>query len=104
MTRGVRARRLMLIAALVAMSLGLASAAQASAAFLAPCAPKSPEQCGRLAVPLDPTGAVKGTVSLAVRRLPAQGPSRGTVLLLAGGPGQAAIPFCPGSTSTTRRS
>ncbi len=92
MTRGVRARRLMLIAALVAMSLGLASAAQASAAFLAPCAPKSPEQCGRLAVPLDPTGAVKGTVSLAVRRLPAQGPSRGTVLLLAGGPGQAAIP------------
>lgn len=51
-------------------------------------------QCGRLAVPLDRSGAVAGTVRLAVRRLrPGRGRARGVVIALAGGPGQAAIPF-----------
>ncbi len=67
----------------------------ASAALrLRPCAPGTARQCGRLTVPLDRSGAVPGTVSLAVRRVrPAAGRSRGVVMALAGGPGQAAIPF-----------
>lgn len=48
-------------------------------------------QCGRLAVPLDRTGAAGGTVSLYVeRRRAARRPARGVTLLLAGGPGQPA--------------
>jgi pimeloyl-ACP methyl ester carboxylesterase len=48
-------------------------------------------QCGRLAVPLDRTGATAGRVSLYVeRRRAARRPARGTTLLLAGGPGQPA--------------
>ncbi len=39
-------------------------------------------------VPLDPTGAVAGTVPLHVEVAPAQGPPRGAMFLIAGGPGQ----------------
>ena len=48
-------------------------------------------QCGRIAVPLDRTGATPGSVSLYVERQRAlRGPARGVTLLLAGGPGQPA--------------
>jgi pimeloyl-ACP methyl ester carboxylesterase len=48
-------------------------------------------QCGRIAVPLDRTGATPGTVSLYVERQRARrGPARGVTMLLAGGPGQPA--------------
>ena len=45
--------------------------------------------CSTVTVPLDRTGAVPGTVNLAVARVPAaRQPSRGTILFLAGGPGR----------------
>jgi pimeloyl-ACP methyl ester carboxylesterase len=51
-------------------------------------------QCGQLTVPLDPSGAAGGTVTLNVRRRPAaSNPTNTAVVGLAGGPGQAAIPL-----------
>lgn len=48
-------------------------------------------RCGRLTVPLDRAGAVAGTVRLHVAVLPPKRrPVRGTIVALAGGPGQAA--------------
>jgi len=53
-------------------------------------------QCSTVDVPLDRSGAVPGTVRLAVRRVPArQGPSQGTVMFLAGGPGESALSALP---------
>jgi pimeloyl-ACP methyl ester carboxylesterase len=50
--------------------------------------------CARLVVPLDPSGATPGTISLAIRRqLSATGSATTAVVALAGGPGQAALPF-----------
>jgi pimeloyl-ACP methyl ester carboxylesterase len=47
-----------------------------------------------LTVPLDPSGATPGTITLAMRRHRAPvGEGREAVIALAGGPGQAAIPF-----------
>jgi pimeloyl-ACP methyl ester carboxylesterase len=63
-----------------------------AALSLRPC-PKAgePLECGTLPVPLDPSGAVAGTLRLHVERLPADAvPTRGVVLALAGGPGQSA--------------
>jgi pimeloyl-ACP methyl ester carboxylesterase len=45
-------------------------------------------QCGTVVVPLDRTGVVAGSVSLHVEVLPASGVPRGTMFLIAGGPGQ----------------
>jgi len=43
---------------------------------------------------LDPTGAIPGTVTLSIRRkLAATGAATDAVIALAGGPGQAAMPF-----------
>ena len=43
-------------------------------------------------MPLDRSGVVPGTVNLAVARVPAaRQPSRGTILFLAGGPGESAL-------------
>jgi pimeloyl-ACP methyl ester carboxylesterase len=70
--------------------------ATARAALLGRCTtrPGDTTLCGRLIVPLDRTGHVPGGVSLRVRALPPQtGPATGTVLALAGGPGQAATPL-----------
>src|ERR1700758_5213326 len=49
--------------------------------------------CGIVTVPLDHTGATPGTLRIAYSRVPATGTRTGTIVLLAGGPGQAAIPF-----------
>src|SRR5690349_12904968 len=66
--------------------------ADASIAFT-PCTPAG-YQCGALAVPLDPAGSVAGTVTLSIKRKPAAtNPGASAVIGLAGGPGQAAIPF-----------
>ncbi len=86
------------IVVLAAAALGLvaallASTAEAQIAF-APCANSNEMACAHLTVPLSPTGAAAGTVSLAIRRRRAPvGESRTAVIALAGGPGQAAIPF-----------
>lgn len=50
--------------------------------------------CGHLTVPLDPGNLEDGTITLAMRRhLAPTGQSKVAVIALAGGPGQAAIPF-----------
>jgi pimeloyl-ACP methyl ester carboxylesterase len=51
-------------------------------------------ECGRLAVPVDRSGGVPGTIDLFARRLVAPAnPTRTAVVVLAGGPGQAAAPL-----------
>ncbi len=84
-----------LAALLTAAGLILGAAPSAGAAIAyAPC-PQAPAlQCGTLDVPLDASGATPGAVRLsAVRRVAPSNPTRTAVLSLAGGPGQAAIPF-----------
>ncbi len=49
-------------------------------------------ECATLNVPLDREDPGNGTVSLAVQRIPASGPQVGMIVLLAGGPGQPALP------------
>jgi pimeloyl-ACP methyl ester carboxylesterase len=49
--------------------------------------------CGRVTVPLDHSGATPGTLSIAYAKLPAASFSDGTLVLIAGGPGQPAIPL-----------
>jgi pimeloyl-ACP methyl ester carboxylesterase len=44
--------------------------------------------CSVVVVPLDRSGVVPGTVALHVETLPPNGPSRGAMFLIAGGPGQ----------------
>ncbi len=75
-------------AATAAVSLGLAPAAGAALGF-APCQGSTSVKCGNVSVPLDWSGAVPGTVSLAVEELPAAGTPRGVMMMIAGGPGQA---------------
>ena len=78
--------------ALVAFPSG-ASAATSSIPFTT-CADAPTFGCGHLTVPLDPTGAIPGTVTLAIRRqLAAAGAATTAVVALAGGPGQSALPF-----------
>ena len=50
-------------------------------------------QCGRVTVPLDHTGATPGSLSVAYALVPATGARTGTIVFLAGGPGQAALPL-----------
>ncbi|HEX4032986.1 MAG TPA: alpha/beta hydrolase [Solirubrobacteraceae bacterium] len=80
-------------AAAAALSPSVASAATSSIPFKA--CPNVPSfGCARLSVPLDPSGATPGTISLAIRReLSATGTANTAVVALAGGPGQAALPF-----------
>ena len=67
--------------------------ARAEIAF-APCAGSNDFACGHLTVPLDPSGASPGAITLAIRRHRAPvGQEKSAVVALAGGPGQAALPF-----------
>ncbi len=60
----------------------------------APCANSNDYACGHLTVALDPSGSTPGAITLAMRRHRAPvGEGREAVIALAGGPGQAAIPF-----------
>jgi pimeloyl-ACP methyl ester carboxylesterase len=79
--------RRLLVGLLFAAPLLLAG--QASAATpITQCKPNG-LRCGTVDVPLDRSGRVPGTLSLRVEILPAQGPRRGVMFLVAGGPGQA---------------
>ncbi len=49
-------------------------------------------QCATLQVPFDRSDAALGSIALAVQRVPASAPRAGTIVLLAGGPGQPALP------------
>jgi pimeloyl-ACP methyl ester carboxylesterase len=84
------------VLAAIAMALACAlpaAPAQAQIDFT-PCRESNRLACATLTVPLSPTGAVPGTVKLAIRRQRAPvGEAHTAVIALAGGPGQAAIPF-----------
>ncbi len=59
-----------------------------------PCAGTNEVACAHLTVPVDPSGAIPGTITLAMRRhLSPVGPAKAAVIALAGGPGQSALPF-----------
>src|SRR3954451_13369531 len=89
----MRARSVLAGLAVLLGALSVAAPAARAAIASAPCAAAG-YQCAGLAVPLDPTGATAGTVTLAVKRTVApSNPSDTAVIGLAGGPGQAAIPF-----------
>jgi pimeloyl-ACP methyl ester carboxylesterase len=68
---------------------------QAGAAIdYVPCPRTNQYACAHLVVPLDPGGAVPGTISLSLRRHRAAiGEAHTAIVALAGGPGQPAIPF-----------
>ncbi len=60
----------------------------------APCGESNELACGHLSVPLDPSGAIPGTLTLALRRHRASvGEAHSAIIALAGGPGQPALPF-----------
>ncbi len=78
---------------LAAAACAWTATAQAQIAW-APCGDSNDYACGHLTVALDPSGATPGTITLAMRRHRAPvGEPREAVIALAGGPGQAAIPF-----------
>jgi pimeloyl-ACP methyl ester carboxylesterase len=78
-----------LLVFVAAAGLLIAPARARAAVTLAPCGkPVAALQCGRVLVPLDRTGTTPGTISLHVEVLPSEGPSRGVMFLIAGGPGQ----------------
>jgi pimeloyl-ACP methyl ester carboxylesterase len=84
---------LALVAAAIGLSGSLATTAVAQIAYT-PCAGTNDFGCGHLTVPLDPSGATPGAITLAIRRhLAPTGDAKSAVIALAGGPGQAAIPF-----------
>jgi pimeloyl-ACP methyl ester carboxylesterase len=59
-----------------------------------PCGNSNDVACGHLTVPLDPSGATTGAITLAMRRHRSPvGESKDAVIALAGGPGQSAIPL-----------
>jgi pimeloyl-ACP methyl ester carboxylesterase len=89
------------VAALVALALLVAApgaGAQTGALAFGPCKKSQAQvhrrqlQCATLRVPLDRSHPASGSIALAVQRVPASGPRAGAIVLLAGGPGQAAIP------------
>lgn len=73
----------------------LAPAASGRAAIgFGACGESNEFACGHLTVPLDPSGGTSGTITLAMRRHRAPvGEARSAIVALAGGPGQAALPF-----------
>lgn len=83
-------RALPAVVAAAALALPAASAGQGPLALKA-CPRLADFRCGTLTVPLDRADAAQGTQALAVRVLPARGTYRGTIVFLAGGPGQSAI-------------
>jgi pimeloyl-ACP methyl ester carboxylesterase len=91
----VRALGAALIAAGTVALAGLASVAPAQAQIaFAPCGDSNDYACGHLTVPLDPSGASAGTITLAIRRHRSPvGEAHSAIIALAGGPGQPALPF-----------
>jgi pimeloyl-ACP methyl ester carboxylesterase len=95
--RGARPRirstsRVLLAAALLVAAL-VVLPGSASAARFRPCRGASFICCGHVVVPVDPSGAVKGALSLHVEEIHTSGPNKGAMIALAGGPGQAATPL-----------
>src|SRR5947209_12054113 len=96
------AGRLALLVVLAATGVSGALAAPAAADPLGwkQCGDTAAYACGHLQVPLDRSGHVPGTVTLAVRRRRAPvGDESVAVFALAGGPGQGAIDLTSGLAS-----
>jgi pimeloyl-ACP methyl ester carboxylesterase len=73
-------------------TLGVTAPRAAAAITWGTCGDDVDFACAHLSVPLDRSGAIPGTISLALRRKPALiGPANDAVIALAGGPGQSAI-------------
>src|SRR3954447_19495266 len=89
----MHARRL-LVPVLSCAALAAPAAARADPIAYGPCPTRAGFECGTLTVPLDRSGALGGTVTLAVTRAVANSnPQHKALLTLAGGPGQAAVPL-----------
>jgi pimeloyl-ACP methyl ester carboxylesterase len=85
-------RRVLPVLSAVVAFLAL-GAAPAGALTLHRCARTTQFRCGTVVVPLDRSGVVPGTVSLAVAvEVPREG-ADGFLVALSGGPGQPSIPF-----------
>jgi len=88
------ARRLACLALLTAATMSAGTPSASAQIAYAPCGDASGFACGHLVVPLDPTGTVEGTLTLAIRRRRApQGAAHSAIVALAGGPGQPALPL-----------
>ena len=95
MLRVVKGATLATVAALgMVLATGPSAFAVSSPVVFTPC-PNAPGfGCAQLTVPLDPSGVVPGTVTLAIeRKVAVTGTATQAVVALAGGPGQAATPF-----------
>jgi pimeloyl-ACP methyl ester carboxylesterase len=87
-----------------ALSLGLPATANAQPAPLAFTACRTTQmfvsiaglQCATLDVPFDRADPSVGDIGLSVQRVPASAPRVGVIVLLAGGPGQPALPAFEG--------
>ena len=78
----------------LAAALSALTASPAHASFgSCPSDVPSPISCETVTVPLDRSGAVPGNVNLFVERVPGTAPVHGALVVLAGGPGQAATPL-----------
>jgi len=79
---------------LLAASAWIGTAGARAQIAWAPCGDSNDYACGHLTVSLDPGGTAPGQITLALRRHRAPvGEAHEAVIALAGGPGQAALPF-----------
>jgi pimeloyl-ACP methyl ester carboxylesterase len=86
--------RLVAPLAILAGAAVLAPASASAGIAWTTCANTNEFACGHLTVPLDPSGSGSEVLTLAMRRhLAPVGDAREAVIALAGGPGQAALPF-----------
>jgi pimeloyl-ACP methyl ester carboxylesterase len=101
MARRVQVLFTVVVLALLGLGSSPPSSVAASALSFTPCAGQPKISCTDLPVPLDRSGAVPGTIALAVaRKLAGSAPSSSAVLALAGGPGQPAVPFAEFNAQT----
>jgi pimeloyl-ACP methyl ester carboxylesterase len=81
------------LASLLVVSAANAAAATSPVTFI-PCANAPGFGCAQLTVPVDPSGQIPGTVTLAIeRKVAVTGAATQAIIGLAGGPGQSAVPF-----------
>jgi pimeloyl-ACP methyl ester carboxylesterase len=90
----------MLLAA-ITLTAGLRAAPAGAQIAFSACGGSDQFACAHLTVALDPGGSTPGTITLSIRRhLAPVGNAKSAVIALAGGPGQAAIPFAEYFTET----
>jgi pimeloyl-ACP methyl ester carboxylesterase len=94
MPRRARTATLAVLCSIASLGASAAPSRASSSLDFIPCAAEHAFSCTDLAVPLDRSGTVAGTISLSIeRKLAGTTPTADAVLALAGGPGQAALPF-----------